>query len=873
MNEYTEMDDRTLVEMTLVGKSEAFEELVVRHEKAVRKSAYNVTGNAYSAEDASQDAFVAAWMRLDTLDDFARFSPWVCRIAANRAKDLMAKYRRDIPDLSLDLDVLENVVSDDADIVELISLRSGEVQDEKLAAALDALSAKIREVITLHYFDELSVDEIAARLSLPAGTVKWRLSEGRRKLRKEYGRMEKEYNENDTLVSRVMYAVEQLKMWRLQANKTGFEDEYREVLALVSELEESEQKSHAAADVLLMGYWWIDEEQNDELMERIRAEAEKGHNEEVMSAVAEYLFDKNKYDVNYAKKELIPYLEKHGFVKALGNHKSALAEFLHGKDEKLDMLRDALTLLTEKDECYYIDRKLIEYLEKSEDGEDSMSAVSIQKIRTIDGVRYYWSRSHGVMTSGGSIFDFKHIVPYMELWLYDDNRRIWGEIAHKAGDKLEINPYGAPIQDKYVAETDAVVTVPAGTFENCDHVVGEYRFHGGSSFRDEMWFCHGVGPVKYQHRGSSKEYESTWELASYDVCGEGRCPLGKGSRREFICTYHDPDLDELEYTNTSEVVYEDGDTAFIMFYYKYKFINESKRTWRSEFLKFEKNSWDVIDGKWSPTPVDDKSLEQLKELAANNRERVYTEINGKHRRHIYETAHESNYPGKTKLAYWDPFEPRFLERKDGEIHFVRGEDLWRGDWYMHQPTPDQRTGYIMVHNSLYQEIDTLIGAIWSDKWTPGYKGEHHTSHWGEEADNTFEVKNGGAVETPAGTFENCILVELKSENNGNLRYLHGKKEYYYAPGIGIVKFVTYYGGENDERFEKIKFMLTKYDGVGEGYFPIENGLFRRMEPLPMPEGCDISVETTITVDDDAAVIFIDQCATKEIDPGEGSKGE
>ena len=869
MNEYTEMDDRTLVEMTLVGKSEAFEELVTRHESAVKRSAYSVTGNTYSAEDASQDAFVAAWMRLDTLEDFERFSPWVCRIAANRAKDLMAKYRRDIPDLSLDLDIFENVLADDEDIAELISLRSGEVQDDRLAAALAALSAKVREVITLHYFDELSVDEIAARLSLPAGTVKWRLSEGRRKLRKEYGRMEKEYNENDTLVSRVMYAVEQLKMWRLQANKTGFEDEYREVLALVSELDDGEQKSHAAADVLLMGYWWIEDERKDEVLERIKAEAEKGHNEEVMSAVCAYSFDNNKRGVKYVKDELIPYLEKLGFVKAVGNLKRILAEYLTENNEKIAMLHDALTTLTEKDEEYHIAKRQIEYLESLGDGEDSLSTIFLHKIRTIDGVRYYWSRSYGAMSSRGARYDFNYATPNAYMSRYDDSSRVWGEVEHKAGDKLEIDPYySAPIQDHYVAETEATVTVPAGTFENCDHVVFEDRFFGGSAYREEMWFCPGIGPVKYQHRGSAKCYESTWELASYDVCGEGRYPLGKGSKREFVCTYSDPDLDEMEFVNTSEVVYEDGDTVFVLNYRKYKIIGESRKTWRGAVIERRENSWTFVNGEWQITPDCDEYFERERELASNNRERAYSEIMQEHMRHVYETAHESNFPGKTKLAYWDPFGPRFLVRKDGEIHFVRGEDRWRGDWYMHQPMPDHRTGYIMVHNSLYQEIDTLIGAIWSDKWAPGYKGEHHTSHWGEEADNTFEVKDGGTVVTPAGIFENCILVELVSENNGIHRYLHGKKKYYYAPGIGIVKFVTYYGGENDESFEKIEFLLTKYDGVGEGYFPIANGLFRRLEPVPMPEGCDISAESTITVDDDAAVFFIDQRATKDIEPGE-----
>ena len=86
---------------------------------------------------------------------------------------------------------------------------------------MDALSEKIREAITMHYFEGLSVAQIAERLSLPEGTVKWRLCEGRKQLRKEYGVMEKTYNENESLVQRVMRQVEQLKLLAMK-NKKNF---------------------------------------------------------------------------------------------------------------------------------------------------------------------------------------------------------------------------------------------------------------------------------------------------------------------------------------------------------------------------------------------------------------------------------------------------------------------------------------------------------------------------------------------------------------------------------------------------------------------------------------------------------------------------
>ena len=67
MDSYYDKDDSTLVQMTLLGDKAAFQELVVRYERAVQGTAYHVTGCRFSAEDAAQDAFVSAWMNLSAL--------------------------------------------------------------------------------------------------------------------------------------------------------------------------------------------------------------------------------------------------------------------------------------------------------------------------------------------------------------------------------------------------------------------------------------------------------------------------------------------------------------------------------------------------------------------------------------------------------------------------------------------------------------------------------------------------------------------------------------------------------------------------------------------------------------------------------------
>ena len=188
-------------------------------------------------------------MNLSSLRERDKFGSWVCSIAKNCARTLEAHYCSTMPDISLDL--LENLDLTGSDESGLLGMLSDDGKAEEVRQAVSELSEKIREAVSLHYFEGLSVKQIAAKLSLPEGTVKWRLSEGRKQLRKGYGVMEKTYEENEALVARVMRQVEQLKLWRLKNDRSGFEAEYREVLAAVESLADSKEKSHALADVLI----------------------------------------------------------------------------------------------------------------------------------------------------------------------------------------------------------------------------------------------------------------------------------------------------------------------------------------------------------------------------------------------------------------------------------------------------------------------------------------------------------------------------------------------------------------------------------------------------------------------------------------------
>ncbi|MBP5609902.1 MAG: RNA polymerase sigma factor, partial [Clostridia bacterium] len=482
MKEYAEKPDDALVELTLLGNEAAFAELVTRHEKAVKGTAFKVTHNPWSAEDAAQDAFVSAWMRLNGLRDRDRFGSWVCAIAKNCARDLVVHYRNTVPDISL------NLASED-DLPDLAFAREEEKRD--LHDAVGTLTDKIREVIRLHYFEGYSVDEIAAKLSLPAGTVKWRLSEGRKQLRKGYGIMEKEYDENETLLARVMRQVEELKLWRLRENKNGFEEAYRRVYANAEKLEEGQEKQHVLADLWLMGYWWIPGRVCKETREKIKQAALDGHNEDAMQEIVGYEMERNGKEADYLRNVAIPLLEERKFVQAL-----AYAWFWYGVDmideKNEEEARSALLRVTEilGPTCVYYAcaKATLSQLgqavkAKREKNRLFSWGATGETLRKIGGKWYIWdqpgTRRGPALNNGDAL-----------TWNCSRCDKLILDPAAKPGDTVVSSDGKATWT---LLETDRTVKTPAGEFKGCTVTKVTDDYYG--LIEAETAFCPGVGLV------------------------------------------------------------------------------------------------------------------------------------------------------------------------------------------------------------------------------------------------------------------------------------------------------------------------------------------------------------------------------------------
>jgi RNA polymerase sigma factor (sigma-70 family) len=176
------------------GDRDAFARLVDLHQQSAWRVAMAALGRPEEAEDAAQDAFLAAWRNLADLRDEARFRPWLLSIVWRKALDR----RRGIRSW-LHLIATPALRPDDRmwtieDSPDLSPGAEAETIGRSTAAAarriIAALPAKLRDPLLLAATGDYRYEEIGEMLGTPVGTVKWRVSEARRVVRRKLERLQ-----------------------------------------------------------------------------------------------------------------------------------------------------------------------------------------------------------------------------------------------------------------------------------------------------------------------------------------------------------------------------------------------------------------------------------------------------------------------------------------------------------------------------------------------------------------------------------------------------------------------------------------------------------------------------------------------------------
>ncbi|NGQ94166.1 sigma-70 family RNA polymerase sigma factor [Brevibacillus sp. SYP-B805] len=168
------MREAELVRRAQSGDHDAMVELLRSIEHSVYRSAYYILGNEQDALDASQEALIRIYRKIDTYQEKAKFSTWVQRIVSNVCMD---KFRAKKETVSIEEHEMTLMDRQNVEDEILASSMASDIQ-----RAIAKLPHQYRMVVLLRYLQDLSYQEIADTLELPLNTVKSYLFRARQQL-------------------------------------------------------------------------------------------------------------------------------------------------------------------------------------------------------------------------------------------------------------------------------------------------------------------------------------------------------------------------------------------------------------------------------------------------------------------------------------------------------------------------------------------------------------------------------------------------------------------------------------------------------------------------------------------------------------------
>ena len=177
-------DDVVLIQRILNGDQNAFASLVRKYQQQIHTLAWRKTGDFQIAEDIVQETFLQVYQKLDTLEDSTQFTRWLYQIAHRRCIAWLRKNRIQTEPLEeTDISEIETEAYSRYIATEHAKV-TAESQRDLVKKLLTTLKENDREVITLHYFEEMTASEIGEALGVPENTIKSRIRRVRQRLRK-----------------------------------------------------------------------------------------------------------------------------------------------------------------------------------------------------------------------------------------------------------------------------------------------------------------------------------------------------------------------------------------------------------------------------------------------------------------------------------------------------------------------------------------------------------------------------------------------------------------------------------------------------------------------------------------------------------------
>lgn len=178
--------DLSLIQETLRGNPDAFGKLMHKHHELALGTAIRILGNAQEAEDVVQHAFIEAFRHLADFRGGAQFSTWLYSIVLNQCRNHIRRRKRQATysldatkDSDTDAQPMLQVADSTPSHDEVLERKS---ETEWIREKVQTLSPDYRDIFILHYYQDLSLQDIANQLNRPLNTVKVYLHRARKEL-------------------------------------------------------------------------------------------------------------------------------------------------------------------------------------------------------------------------------------------------------------------------------------------------------------------------------------------------------------------------------------------------------------------------------------------------------------------------------------------------------------------------------------------------------------------------------------------------------------------------------------------------------------------------------------------------------------------
>lgn len=199
LNTYSAKDEQLFkeVQKLMDGQYDSYQNVYELSRKYIYKVIYDIVQDHYTTEDMMQETYLQVYNKIGSLREAQAFYVWVGRIASNLTLRYLQKYRHEVLTETTDDDeedfIFDKMVNDNEAFIPESVLENQE-QQRIIAAILEGLSPEQKLTVQYFYYEEMSVNDIAALMECSAGTVKSRLNYARKSLKTAVSQFETDNN-------------------------------------------------------------------------------------------------------------------------------------------------------------------------------------------------------------------------------------------------------------------------------------------------------------------------------------------------------------------------------------------------------------------------------------------------------------------------------------------------------------------------------------------------------------------------------------------------------------------------------------------------------------------------------------------------------